>query len=212
MLGLMQSQPLLISSLLEHAARHHADTEVVSKTIEGPVHRYTYADLNRRARKLANALGTLGVKSGDRVATLAWNGYRHLELYYGVSGMGAVLHTINPRLFHDQIVWIADHAQDACLFFDLTFLPLVEALGPQMKSVKQFVLMTDRAHMPASTKIEGLLCYEDLMAPASESYDWPQLDENTASSLCYTSGTTGNPKGVLYSHSTPLGFPVVPEV
>jgi fatty-acyl-CoA synthase len=200
MLGLMQSQPLLISSLLEHAARHHADTEVVSKTIEGPVHRYTYADLNRRARKLANTLGTLGVKPGDRVATLAWNGYRHLELYYGVPGMGAVLHTINPRLFHDQIVWIAGHAEDSCLFFDLTFLPLVEALAPQMTSVKKFVLMTDRAHMPASTKIEGLLCYEELMAPASEKYEWPQLDENTASSLCYTSGTTGNPKGVLYSH------------
>jgi fatty-acyl-CoA synthase len=200
MLGLMQTQPLLISSLLEHAARHHADTEVVSRTVEGPVHRYTYADLDKRTRKLANALTKLGVKPGDRVATLAWNGYRHLELYYGVSCMGSVLHTINPRLFPDQIVWIANHAEDSVVFFDLTFVPLLEALAPQLKSVKKFVLMTDRAHMPASTKIEGLLCYEDLLAPESDKYEWPVLDENTASSLCYTSGTTGNPKGVLYSH------------
>ena len=200
MLGLMQSQPLLISSLLVHAARHHAETEVVSKTIEGPVHRYTYADLERRARRLANALTALGVRNGDRVATLAWNGYRHLELYYGASGMGAVLHTINPRLFHDQIVWIANHAEDSVLFFDLTFLPLVEALAPQFKTIKRYVLMSDRAHMPVDSKIPGLLCYEELMAAASEDFAWPDLDENTASSLCYTSGTTGNPKGVLYSH------------
>ena len=163
MLGLMQTQPLLISSLLEHAARHHADTEVVSKTVEGPVHRYTYADLDKRTRKLANALTKLGVKPGDRVATLAWNGYRHLELYYGVSCMGAVLHTINPRLFPDQIVWIAGHAEDSVVFFDLTFLPLLESLAPQLKSVKKFVLMTDHAHMPAASKIDGLLCYEDLL-------------------------------------------------
>ena len=204
MLGLMQTQPLLISSLLEFAARHHADTEIVSKTIEGPIHRYTYADADKRARKLANALTTLGVKPGDRVATLAWNGYRHFELYYGVSGIGAVLHTINPRLFPEQIAWIANHAEDACLFFDLTFLPLVEAVAAQMKTCKTFVLMTDRAHMPAASKIPDLQCYEDLMAPASEAYEWPKFDENTASSLCYTAGTTGNPKGVLFSHRSTL--------
>ncbi|HEX4330438.1 MAG TPA: 3-(methylthio)propionyl-CoA ligase [Burkholderiales bacterium] len=200
MLGLMQNQPLLISSLLEHAARHHADTEVVSRTIEGSIHRYTYADLARRTRKLANVLAGLGVQTGDRVATLAWNGFRHLELYYGISSTGAVLHTLNPRLFQDQLVWIANHAEDSYLFFDLTFVPLVETLAPQLKSVKKFVLMTDRAHMPADSKIPGLQCYEDLMAAAGEDYEWPQFDENTASSLCYTSGTTGNPKGVLYSH------------
>ena len=204
MLGLMQNQPLLISSLLEHAARHHAETEVVSRTIEGPIHRYTYADLEGRARKLANALTALGVKQGDRVATMAWNGFRHLELYYAISGMGAVLHTVNPRLFHDQLGWIMNHAEDSYLFFDLTFVPLVETLLPQLKTVKKFILMTDRAHMPAESKIPALLCYEELMAAAGENYTWPDLDENTASSLCYTSGTTGNPKGVLYSHRSNL--------
>jgi fatty-acyl-CoA synthase len=200
MLGLMQTQPLLISTVLEFAARHHADTEVVSKTVEGPIHRYTYAEAERRARKLANLLTSMGVNTGDRVATLAWNGFRHFELYYGVSGIGAVLHTINPRLFPEQIAWIANHAEDTLLFFDLSFLPLVEAVAPQMKSCRHFVLMSDRAHMPAQTKIPNLQCYEDLIEPASDAYVWPVLDENSASSLCYTSGTTGNPRGVLFSH------------
>jgi 3-(methylthio)propionyl---CoA ligase len=200
MLGLMQSQPLLISSIIEFADRHHGKAEIVSRTVEGGIHRYTYRDAHSRAKKLANALKHRGVKLGDRVATLAWNGYRHFELYYAVSGMGAVLHTINPRLFPEQIAWIANHAEDQILFFDNTFLPLVEALAPQLKSVKAFVMMTDRAHVPADAKIPGLMCYEDLLADEKDDYAWPQFDENTASSMCYTSGTTGNPKGALYSH------------
>jgi fatty-acyl-CoA synthase len=200
MLGLMQSQPLLISTFIEHAARHHADTEIVSRTVEGAIHRYTYLEANRRAKRVANAIKALGVEFGDRVGTLAWNGYRHFELYYGISGIGAVMHTINPRLFPDQIAWIANHAEDRVLFFDLTFLPLVEALAPQLSTCKALVLMTDRAHMPKETKLAGLLCYEELLAAASDVLEWPTFDENTASSLCYTSGTTGNPKGALYSH------------
>ena len=204
MLGLMQSQPLLISNILEHAARHHPDTEIVSRTVEGGIHRYTYLDAGKRARKLANALGKSGVALGDRIATLAWNGYRHFELYYGISGIGAVMHTVNPRLFPEQIAWIANHAEDKALFFDLTFLPLVEAIAPLLTTCKTFVLMTDRAHMPdlskAETKVPNLQCYEEMIAPESDAFVWPEFDENTASSLCYTSGTTGNPKGALYSH------------
>ncbi len=204
MLGLMMNRPLLISSLIEHAAQYHSDTEIVSRTAEGPMHRYTYAEANLRSKKLANALKRLGLGEGDRIATLAWNGYRHFELYYAVSGMGAVCHTINPRLFHDQIEFIVNHAEDKALFFDLTFLPMVEKLLPVLKPLKHVVLMTDRAHMPASSPIPNLLCYEELVAPESDVFDWPDLDENTASSLCYTSGTTGNPKGALYSHRSTL--------
>ena len=204
MLGLMQSQPLLISTIIEHAARHHADAEIVSRTVEGGVHRYTYAQANQRAKKLANALTRQGVKLGDRVGTLAWNGYRHFELYYGISGLGAVMHTINPRLFPEQIAWIANHAEDSLLFFDLTFLPVVERIAAQLPLCRAFVLMTDRAHMPASSTVPNLLCYEDLITPESDTLVWPQFDENTASSLCYTSGTTGNPKGALYSHRSTL--------
>ena len=149
---------------------------------------------------MANALEALAIGTGERVATLAWNGYRHMELYYAVSGSGAVLHTLNPRLHPEQVVWIADHAEDQVLFFDLTFLPLVEAIASRVKTVKAFVAMTDRAHMPPSSKVPNLLCYEDLIAAQSPAFNWPTFDENTASSLCYTSGTTGNPKGVLYSH------------
>ena len=204
MLGLMQSQPLLISTIIEHAARHHGDAEIVSRTVEGGLHRYTYADANRRAKKLANALTRQGVKLGDRVGTLAWNGYRHFELYFGISGLGAVMHTINPRLFPEQIAWIANHAEDSLLFFDLTFLPIVEGIAAQLPQCRAFVLMTDRAHMPAASSLPNLLCYEDLIAPEADELVWPQFDENTASSLCYTSGTTGNPKGALYSHRSTL--------
>ncbi len=205
--GQMMQQPLLISSLIVHAERHHAEQEVVSRRVEGDIHRTTYKEIAQRSRQLAKALGTLGVQMGQRVATLAWNGYRHMELYYGVSGSGAVLHTVNPRLHPDQILYIADHAEDQVLFFDMTFLPLVQAVAGRTKTVKHWVAMTDRAHMPKpeqAAKIPNLLCYEDLIAAEDDHYQWPSFDENTASGLCYTSGTTGNPKGVLYSHRSTL--------
>ena len=199
MRGLMMETPLAISSLIEHAARYHGAREIVSRTVEGPIHRTNYAEAHSRAKRLVNALARLGVGEGDRVATLAWNGYRHFELYYAVSGMGAVLHTINPRLFADQIAYIVNHAEDSYVFLDLTFVPLVEAIAGRLDSVKGFVIMTDTAHMP-ETKLGNVLCYESLLADQSDDYAWPVLDEGTASSLCYSSGTTGNPKGVLYSH------------
>ncbi|WP_418147580.1 3-(methylthio)propionyl-CoA ligase [Variovorax paradoxus] len=198
--GLMMDRPLLISSLLTHAETQHGEQEIVSRRVEGDLHRTTYRVLGQRTRRLANALAALGVAHGDRVATLAWNGHRHMELYYAVSGSGAVLHTLNPRLHPDQVRWIVDHAEDRVLCFDLSFLPLVEAIAPQVSTVKAFVAMTDRAHMPASSAIPNLLCYEDLLEAQPPRFEWPDFDERTASSLCYTSGTTGNPKGVLYSH------------
>ncbi|MGO4761898.1 3-(methylthio)propionyl-CoA ligase [Cupriavidus sp. 2KB_3] len=199
LMGQMMSAPLLISSIIKHAARYYASTEIVSRRTEGDLHRYTYRDCELRARKLAQALGALGVQQGERVGTLAWNGYRHLEIYYGVSGMGAVCHTINPRLFPEQIAYIVNHAEDRYVFFDATFLPLVEGVAPHCPNVRGWVMMTDRAHMPADAKVP-LLCYEDLIDAQDGDYTWPEFDENLASSLCYTSGTTGNPKGALYSH------------
>jgi fatty-acyl-CoA synthase len=199
MRGQMMEGRLLIQTMLDHAAQYHADTEIVSRTNEGPIHRYTYAEAERRSRRLANALRRLGIKLGDRVGTLAWNGYRHYELYFGVSGIGAICHTINPRLFHDQLNYIVNHADDALIFFDLSFAPLIEKLAPTWKSVKHFVAMTDRAHMPG-IGVKNLLCYEELVSAEKPELTWPDFDENTASSLCYTSGTTGNPKGSLYSH------------
>jgi 3-(methylthio)propionyl---CoA ligase len=198
MLGLMMNWPLMISSLIRHADRWHGDAEIVSRTVEGPIHRYTYRDAHTRARRLANALARLGIAAGDCVGTLAWNGYRHFELYYGVSGMGAVIHTINPRLFHDQLTYIVKHAGDRIICFDLTFLPLVERLAPACPVGTTWIALTDRARMPASA-LEPL-CYEDLLAAESDDYAWPEFDENTAAGLCYTSGTTGHPRGVLYSH------------
>lgn len=199
MLGLMQHQSLLISSLIEHAVHNHPDNEIVSRTSEGPIHRTTYAQVNWRAKQMADVLMRFGVKQGDRVATLAWNGYRHMELYYAVSGMGAVLHTINPRLFSEQIEYIANHAEDDYVFFDIGFTGLIEKLAPLMKTVKGFIAMTDRANMP-DANIPNLMCYEELVSTGSEKFVWPEFDENSAATLCYTSGTTGNPKGVLYSH------------
>jgi fatty-acyl-CoA synthase len=203
LLGQMQQHPLLISSLIEHAAHAHADVPIVSCVPGAAAHRCTYADVDFRSRQLAKALIALGVREGDRVGSMAWNGYRHVELLFGASGMGAVLHTVNPRLFPEQIEYIINHAEDQHLFFDIGFAALVEQLAPRMKSVRCFVAMTDRASMPAAS-IPNLLCYEDLVAAQGSEYDWPRLDENTASSLCYTSGTTGNPKGVLYSHRSTL--------
>jgi acyl-CoA synthetase (AMP-forming)/AMP-acid ligase II len=201
--GLIQDRPLLISSLIEHANAFHRGAEIVSRTVDGPIHRCTYGDIYRRSKQVAKALIAQGIVPSDRIATLAWNSYRHMELYFGVSGMGAVLHTINPRLFHDQIEYIANHAEDKYLFFDLTFVPLVEKLAPSLRTVKRFVVMTDRVHMPAA-KIPSLLCYEDLVGAENSDYTWPTFDERTASSLCYTSGTTGHPKGVLFSHRSTM--------
>ncbi|WP_234049989.1 MULTISPECIES: long-chain-fatty-acid--CoA ligase [unclassified Xanthobacter] len=200
MLGTMMDVPLLLSSILRHAEAYHSDGEVVSATVEGGLHRYTYGELSKRTKKLANALARMGLEPGDRVGTLAWNGYRHMELYFGVSGSGFVCHTINPRLFREQIAYIIHNAADSVLFFDLTFLPIVEELAGQLKDLKAIVAMTDEAHMPKSEALPGLLCYETLIADEPDSFEWPAFDENTASSLCYTSGTTGDPKGVLYSH------------
>lgn len=203
MLGLMQDTPLMISSLIEHAATFHPEREIVSRTLEGPIHRTNYREVCARAKQVANALQTLGIEFGDRVATLAWNTHRHLELFYGVSGTGAVLHTVNPRLFPEQIEYIVNHAEDKVMFFDICFAELVEKLAPAMTTVTTFVAMTDRAHMP-DINVPNLLCYEELVAAQSLEFDWPVFDERTASSLCYTSGTTGNPKGVLYSHRSTL--------
>jgi acyl-CoA synthetase (AMP-forming)/AMP-acid ligase II len=197
--GLMMDWPLLTPSLIEFAAQHHGGTEIVSRTVEGPIHRYTYREAHARTRQLANALIRLGIKQGDRVATLAWNGYRHLELYYAISGTGAVCHTINPRLFHEQIEYIINHAADRFIFIDLSFVKLLETLQARLTSVEGFVIMTDQAHMP-QTRLANTVCYETLIADEAQHSDWPLLDENTAAALCYTSGTTGNPKGTLYSH------------
>ncbi|MCR9212080.1 MAG: 3-(methylthio)propionyl-CoA ligase [Proteobacteria bacterium] len=199
MLGLIQDRPLLISSLIEYSGQNHGDVEVVSRSVEGPIHRTNYRELNQRAKKLAQALGRLGVNIGDRMGTIAWNGYRHMEVYFGVSGMGAVCHTINPRLFPEQIAYIVNHAEDKFIFVDLTFIPLIEALKEHLPNVEGFIVMTDEEHMPDSS-LDNLLCYETLLAAEDGDYVWPDLDEKTASSLCYTSGTTGNPKGVLYSN------------
>ena len=198
--GQMMQMPLSISSLICHAARHAGDVEVVSRRVEGDLHRSNYAEVEQRARQVAQALARMGVDVGRRVGTLAWNGHRHLELFYGISGSGRVCHTVNPRLHADQVAWIINDAQDQVLCFDATFLPLVEALAPQLTSVTHWVLMTARAHMPAASSLKNLLCYEDLLAAEDGHWAWPEFDENTASGLCYTSGTTGMPKGVLYSH------------
>ncbi len=203
MFGLMQDQQLLISSLIEFAGRNHPTEEIVSRTVEGPIHRYTYKDCASRCKQLAKALEKEGVKMGDRIGTLAWNGYRHMELYFGVSGMGAVCHTVNPRLFPEQIVYIINHAEDKFFFVDLTFVPLLEAVKDSITGVEKFIIMTDKEHMP-ETSLPNVLCYEELMETADDDYTWPEFDEKTASSLCYTSGTTGNPKGVLYSHRSTI--------
>jgi fatty-acyl-CoA synthase len=199
MRGLMPETPLLISSIIRHADRVFGDQEVVSRTVEGPIHRTNYREVHARSRRLARALLGLGVQPGDRVATLAWNGFRHVEVYFATSGLGAVCHTINPRLFPEQILYILRHAADAVLFVDTTFLPLVERLAPQCPDLRAVVVLTDAEHLPATT-CPNVHVYESLLSAEPPEFDWPDLPESTASSLCYTSGTTGEPKGVLYAH------------
>ena len=198
MLGTMQDWPLLVSKLIDHAAIYHGQREIVSLSCEGAKHRTNWATVRGRAKQVAGALRRLGMQPGDRIATLAWNTWRHVESWYGISGMGGVAHTINPRLFEEQIIYIANHAEDRVLFFDLTFVKLVEKLAPSLSTIEHFVLLTDRAHMPESSL--NLLCYEDLLAAESVDAPWTDMPENAPAGLCYTSGTTGNPKGVQYSH------------
>jgi acyl-CoA synthetase (AMP-forming)/AMP-acid ligase II len=204
MLGLMQDQPLMISSLVEFAARHHRNTEIVSRRVEGDIHRYTYADAAARSRRVANALDRLGLAFSDRVGTLAWNGYRHFELYFGVSGSGRVVHTINPRLVPEQVAWIVNHAEDQVLCFDMTFLPIIKAVWSKCPTVKHWIALCDAAALPADSGIAGLQSYEAWIGAESDAYAWPEFDERSAAALCYTSGTTGNPKGVLYSHRSTI--------
>lgn len=203
MQALMMNSQLMISSILKHAEKNFPDVEMVSVTVDNPRHRQTNKQFARRCRQLANVLEKLGARFGDRIGTLAWNDYRHMELYYAVSGSGMVCHTINPRLFPEQVAYIINHAEDRILFVDALVLPLVEALKEHLPKLETVVVLTDRAHMPDS-KLPGLLCYEELLAAESDAFDWPEFDENTASGLCYTSGTTGNPKGVVYSHRSTL--------
>ena len=200
MLGLMQNQPLLISSLIDFAERHHSDGEIVSRRVEGDLHRYTYKELALRSRQVANALDGMNLAFSDRIATLAWNGYRHMELYFGVSGSGRILHTLNPRLHPDQVVWIANHAEDQVLCFDASFLPIVQGVHERCTTIKHFVMLCDADKLPQDSGIPNLISYEAWIGKQSSAYTWPVFDENSASSMCYTSGTTGNPKAALYSH------------
>ena len=204
MFGNMMEDQLLVSGVLEHAIRNNSKTEIVSKRVEGDIHRYTFDESARRSKKLANALVRLGVEKGDVIGTMAVNGYRHFELYFGISGLGAVLHTLNPRLFPEQVDYIVNHAEDKYLFIDLPFVPIIEAVSRGLKNVKGYVILCDKENMPEQTSLENIICYEELISKESEDFDWPSFDENTASSLCYTSGTTGNPKGVLYSHRSTI--------
>ena len=197
--GRMQEWPLLMHKIIDFAGIQFPEREVVSRTVEGPMHYTNYRDIRHRALKVAKRLHREGMKHGDRIATLAWNGYRHLESWYGITGMGGVYHTVNPRLFPEQIAWIINHAEDRMVMTDLTFVPLLEAMADRLPTVERFVVFTDHAHMPA-TKLKNAVAYEDWIAEVDSDFAWAEFDERTAAGLCYTSGTTGNPKGVLYSH------------
>lgn len=199
MLGLMQDWPLLIHRILDYARAQHPNRVVTSRSVEGLIRRTTYAELHERARRLAKRLERDGIRAGDRVATLAWNTWRHLEAWYGITGVGAVYHTVNPRLFEDQIAYIVNHAEGRILLLDLTFLPLVERLAENLPTIERFVVLTDTAQMP-QTSLRNAVAYEAWIAEAAADFAWARLDENAAAGLCYTSGTTGEPKGVLYSH------------
>jgi 3-(methylthio)propionyl---CoA ligase len=201
MLGLMQNWPLLVHTILDHAAGWHGSREIVSRSVEGPIHRYSYRDLDRRSRMLASAVAKhLDIRLGDVIATMAWNGYRHLEIWYGLMGLGAIVHTLNPRLSADQLVYVVNHAEDQWAFTDLSFVPLLETIQERLPKVRGYIVMTDAAHMPTSTTLTNVICYETLIADGDPAFPWPSFDENTAAGMCYTSGTTGHPKGVVYSH------------
>ncbi|UZE50608.1 fatty-acid--CoA ligase [Rhodopseudomonas sp. P2A-2r] len=199
MLGLMQDWPMLCHRIIDHAALVHGEREVVTRSVEGPIHRTNYAQIRARALKVAQRLDRDGIRMGDRVATIAWNTWRHLETWYGIMGLGAICHTVNPRLFPDQIAWIINHAQDRIVMVDLTFIPILEKIADQLPSVERYIVLTDKAHMPQTT-LKNAVAYEDWIAEADGDFAWKMFDENTAAAMCYTSGTTGDPKGVLYSH------------
>ena len=199
MLGLMQDWPLLLHRIIDHAANFHGERKVISRSIEGPIHTTDYRQVRARALKVSQRLSKDGIKLGDRVATLAWNTWRHLEAWYGIVGIGAIYHTVNPRLFPDQVIWIINHAEDRVMMTDLTFVPFLEKIADKLPTIERYILLTDAAHMPKTT-LKNAVAYEDWIAEADGDFKWASFDENTAAGMCYTSGTTGHPKGVLYSH------------
>ncbi|HXY89304.1 MAG TPA: AMP-binding protein, partial [Xanthobacteraceae bacterium] len=199
MKGLMQDWSLVCHRIIDHAAVQYGKRKVVTRSIEGPIHETDYVEIRKRALKVAQRLVKDGIKPGDRVGTLAWNTWRHLEAWYGILGAGAVYHTVNPRLFPDQLVYIINHAEDRVMMTDLTFVPLLEKIADNLPRIERYVILTDRAHMP-QTALKNAVAYEDWIGEVDGNFKWVAVDENDAAGMCYTSGTTGNPKGVVYSH------------